>query len=129
MTLCRIALAWFSSGALPEGPTCLAKTSHWAASAVSWKDSGDAPICLAWARIALQHALIFCWLGLTDGPTHFLPPSEASFAGLLAVIATLVYEWYIARVALAVTSAQATLVVIIDLLLSTALGRVAESLY
>lgn len=64
-----------------------------------------------------------------DGWTGLLPTSEASFAGLLAVIATLVYEWYVARVALAVTGTQATLVVIIDLLLSTALGRVAEGLY
>jgi len=33
-----------------------------------------------------------------------------AFAGLLAAIAALVYEWYIARVALSVTGAQATLV-------------------
>jgi hypothetical protein len=48
---------------------------------------------------------------------------------LLAAIAALVYEWYIARVALAVTGTQAALVVIIDLLFGTALGRIAVSLY
>jgi hypothetical protein len=79
-----------------------------------------------WSQIP-QTVLVL--LVLLDGATGMLPPSEASFAGLLAVIATLVYEWYIARVALAVTGAQATLVVIIDLFLSTALGRVAEGLY
>jgi len=79
-----------------------------------------------WSQI-LQTALVML-VGL-DSVTGLLPPSGAQFAGFLAAIATLVYEWYIARVALAVTGAQATLVVIIDLVLSTALGRVAESLY
>jgi len=48
---------------------------------------------------------------------------------LLAAIAALAYEWYIARVALAVTGTQAMLVIIIDLLLSTTVGRIAQSLY
>src|SRR5271155_3723955 len=61
-----------------------------------------------------------------DGAMGLMPSSEASLALLLAVIATLVYEWYIARVALAVTGAQATLVVIIDLLLSDVVGRAAR---
>jgi len=68
-------------------------------------------------------------LVVLDGATGLLPPAEASIAGLLAVIATLVYEWYIARVALAVTGIQAALVVIIDLLLNTAMGRIATGLY
>ena len=79
-----------------------------------------------WSQIP-QTVLVL--LVVLDGATGMLSQSEASFAGLLAVIATLVYEWYIARVALAVTGTQATLVVIIDLLLSTALGHVAEGLY
>ncbi len=79
-----------------------------------------------WSQIP-QTVLVL--LVVLDGATGLLSQSEASFAGLLAVIATLVYEWYIARVALAVTGTQATLVVIIDLLLSTALGHVAEGLY
>jgi hypothetical protein len=79
-----------------------------------------------WSQIP-QTALVVL-VGL-ESATGLLPPSGAAFAGFLAAIATLVYEWYIARVALAVTGAQATLVVIIDLVLSTALGRVAEQLY
>jgi hypothetical protein len=79
-----------------------------------------------WSQIP-QTVLVL--LIVLDGATGLQPPSEASVAGVLAVIATLVYEWYIARVALAVTGAQATLIVIIDLLLSSALGRVAEGLY
>ena len=61
--------------------------------------------------------------------TALLPQSAAQSAGLLAVVAALVYGWYIARVALAITGVQATLVVVVDLVLGTVLGRVAESLY
>jgi hypothetical protein len=44
-------------------------------------------------------------------------------------MAVLVYEWYIARVALAVSGPQAALVVVIDVVLGTTLGRVAQGLY
>jgi hypothetical protein len=79
-----------------------------------------------WSQI--PQTVLFVLVGL-DAWSGFLPPSVASFARLLAAIAALVYEWYIARVALAVTGTQATLVVIIDLLFGTALGRFAVSLY
>ena len=79
-----------------------------------------------WAQI--PQMVLFVLVGL-DGETGLLPPLVAQFAGLLAAIAVLVYEWFIARVALAVTAAQACLVVILDLLLGTVLGRVADSLY
>ena len=79
-----------------------------------------------WSQI--PQTVLFVLVGL-DGATGLLPPSAAGFTELLAAIAALVYEWYIARVALAVTGAQACLVVVVDLLLGTTLGRVAESLY
>ena len=79
-----------------------------------------------WSQI--PQTVVFVLVGL-DTATGLLPPSSAHFAGLLAAIAALVYEWYIARVALAVTGTQATLVIIIDLLLSTTIGRIAQSLY
>ncbi len=79
-----------------------------------------------WSQI--PQTALFVLVGL-DSASGLLPPSGAHFAGLLAAIAALVYEWYIARVALAVTGTQATLVIIIDLLLSTTLGRIAQSLY
>ena len=44
-------------------------------------------------------------------------------------IAVLVYEWFIARVALLVPPAPATLVILIDILLGTALNRVTAALY
>src|SRR5271165_3063058 len=56
--------------------------SHWAAKALTWNASGEPPICLACARIALQQALIFTWLALlAPPPTHFLAPPDASASG------------------------------------------------
>jgi hypothetical protein len=48
---------------------------------------------------------------------------------LIAFLAVLTYEWYIARVALNATRAQAVLIVIIDQVLGTILDRVAQALY
>ena len=79
-----------------------------------------------WSQI--PQTVVFVLVGL-DGATGLQPPSGAHFAGLLAAIAALIYEWYIARVALAVTGPQAMLVVIVDLLLSTTVGRIAVWLY
>jgi hypothetical protein len=86
------------------------------------------PFMVAYNWSQIPQAVLFVLIGL-DGVTGLLPPSVVQVAGLLSVIAVLVYQWFIARVALAVTGAQATLVVILDLLLGTTLGRVAEQLY
>jgi hypothetical protein len=64
-----------------------------------------------------------------DGLTGLLSPSSLQSAELVAALATMVYEWYIARVALAVGGAAATLVLLIDLLLGTSLERIAQALY
>ena len=79
-----------------------------------------------WSQI--PQSVLFVLVAL-DSATGLLGSSAAQLAGLLAAIAALIYEWYIARVALAVTGAQAILVVIVDLILGTLLGRVAQSLY
>jgi hypothetical protein len=64
-----------------------------------------------------------------DGATGLLPPSILLAVQLVALIAVLVYEWYIGRVALGVTGAQAALIVIIDQVLGTALDRIAQAIY
>src|SRR5262245_8012907 len=46
-----------------------------------------------------------------------------------AMIAVLVYEWYVARVALDTTTAAAALVVFVDLLLGALINQVASSMY
>ena len=53
----------------------------------------------------------------------------AQVAEFAAAVAVLVYEWYIARVALAVSASRAVPVVLIDLLLGTVLGRITTALY
>jgi hypothetical protein len=79
-----------------------------------------------WSQI--PQTVLFVLVAL-DGASGLLTPGSLAFARLAAAIAVLVYEWYIARVTLAITGAQATLIVIADLVLNSALGRVAASLY
>lgn len=79
-----------------------------------------------WSQIP-QTALIAI-IGL-DGLTGLLSPATVPSAAFVAVVATMVYEWYIARVALLVGGAAAVLVVLIDLLLGSCLGRISEALY
>jgi hypothetical protein len=86
------------------------------------------PYMVAYNWSQIPQTVLFVLVGL-DAWSGFLPPSGASLARLFAAVAALIYGWYIARVALAVTGTQATLVVILDLLLGATLGRVAVSLY
>ena len=79
-----------------------------------------------WSQI--PQTVLFVLVAL-DGATGLLMSSALQFAQLTAAIATLIYEWYIARVALAVTGAQATVVVMADLVLGSLVARVAENLY
>jgi hypothetical protein len=92
------------------------------------RDGRFLPFMVAYNWSQIPQAVLFVLIGL-DGATGLLPPPVVHVAGLLAVIAVLVYQWFIARVALAVTGAQAALVVIIDVVLGTVLGRIAEGLY
>jgi len=92
------------------------------------RDNRFLPFMVVYNWSQIPQTVLFVLVGL-DTATGLLPPSGAHFAGFLAAVAALVYEWYIARVALAITGTQATLVIIIDLLLSTTVGRIALSLY
>ncbi|SRR5260221_3269717 len=79
-----------------------------------------------WCQI--PQTVLFLIVGL-DVATGILPGAAAEVAGIAAGIAVMVYEWYIARVALALPGVQAILVVLLDLVLGTALSQVAEALY
>jgi hypothetical protein len=48
---------------------------------------------------------------------------------IAAAVAVLVYEWFIARVALETTAAAAVFVVFVDLLLGVLISHVAGGLY
>jgi hypothetical protein len=79
-----------------------------------------------WSQV--PQTALFAVIGI-DGLTGLLSAASLPGAEFVAALATMVYEWYIARVALAIGAAAAVLIVLIDLLLGTALSRLAEALY
>ena len=79
-----------------------------------------------WSQIPQTTLIALVALNRASG---VLPTAASQFAELAATIAVLVYEWYIARVVLAATGAQAALVVILDVLLGSVIGRIAQMLY
>jgi hypothetical protein len=99
------------------------------------------PLCRALGRehrfLAFMVAYNWCQVPQTllflivelDVATGILPGTAADLAGFVVAIAVMVYEWYIAKVALAVPAAQAMLVVLVDLMLGVVLSRVGASLY
>jgi hypothetical protein len=48
---------------------------------------------------------------------------------LFAGLATLVYEWYIARVGLALSGGRAVLIIAIDVVLATLLSHISMTMY
>jgi len=50
-------------------------------------------------------------------------------ADLVVGVAALVYEWYVARVALAVSRLRAALVILVDVVLATVLSHISATLY
>ncbi|MGH7045209.1 MAG: hypothetical protein ACREE2_02310 [Stellaceae bacterium] len=76
----------------------------------------------------LPQSVLFVLVGL-DQETGFLGDPITQIIELAAGIAVLVYEWYIARVALETNGGAATLVVVIDLVLGLVVSRTAGSLY
>ena len=78
-----------------------------------------------WAQVPQTVLITIVVLASATG----LAPAAAASFELAAMVAVLVYEWYIARVALTVTGAQAVLVVVFDVMLGVVLGRIALMLY
>lgn len=63
------------------------------------------------------------------GAAGVLPTEGIVLGDFIVGIGALVYEWYISRVALAVSGLQAVLVLLIDLVLATLLSNIAAALY
>lgn len=76
----------------------------------------------------LPQSVLFVVVGL-DSELGLLGAPVAQALEVAAAIAVLVYEWYIARVALQTTGLAASLVVLIDLVLGVIVSRAAGSLY
>jgi hypothetical protein len=76
----------------------------------------------------LPQMVVFTIVALA-GATSLLPGEGVLIADIVVGIAALVYEWYIARVALAVSRSQAVLVIVVDIALATLLTHLSTALY
>ncbi len=76
----------------------------------------------------LPQSLLFVLVGLQSAG-GLLPAPAGQAVEAAAVVAVLVYEWYIARVALDISGSAAALIVVVDLALGIVIDRAAGSLY
>jgi hypothetical protein len=76
----------------------------------------------------LPQSVLFVLVGL-QSETGVLSDPISQTIEIAAAVAVLVYEWYIARVALETSGAAATLVVLVDLVLGVLITRAAAGLY
>jgi hypothetical protein len=76
----------------------------------------------------LPQSVLFVVVGI-EGETGALSDPVSQTIEIAAAIAVLVYEWYIARVALETNGATAAVVVLVDLVLGLLITRAAGSLY
>jgi len=76
----------------------------------------------------LPQSALFVLLGI-GSESSMLGSRAGASLDVIAAIATLVYEWYIARVALEVTASTAAFVVLVDLVLGVFISYIASSLY
>lgn len=79
-----------------------------------------------WSMI-LQNAL-FLPIGIL-GATGAIPGDAASFLWLIALVAVLVYTWFIARTALALPPFTCVGIVVLDIALSFLVSAIADGLY
>jgi hypothetical protein len=76
----------------------------------------------------LPQSVLFVLVGIQSESGLLSAPISQTIE-IVATVAVLVYEWYIARVALETSGAAATLVVLVDLVLGVLITRAAGSLY
>jgi hypothetical protein len=79
-----------------------------------------------WCQV--PQTIVFTVVALFGGAS-LLSPNAMLAVDLILGIAALVYEWYIARVALAVTGPKASLVILCDVLLAVVLTHISRVLY
>jgi branched-subunit amino acid transport protein AzlD len=76
----------------------------------------------------LPQSALFVLVGIGT-ESRVLSSGTGESLDIVAAIASLVYEWYIARVALDITSSTAVFIVFVDLVLGAFISRIASSLY
>ena len=79
-----------------------------------------------WCQV--PQSVLFVLVGIEAG-SGVLSAQASETLDIVAAVATLVYEWYIARIALETTGSAAAFVVLVDLVLGVFLSRISGSLY
>jgi len=79
-----------------------------------------------WSQVLQSALFVLVGLGTGSGAPDAAP---AQAIEAVAAVAVLVYEWFIARVALDTTTAAAALIVVVDLILGVLVSNIAGSLY
>jgi len=79
-----------------------------------------------WCQV--PQSVLFVLVGMAT-ESGILGARAGESLDIVAALATLVYEWYIARVALDTTVAAAAFIVLIDLILGVFISRIAAGLY
>jgi hypothetical protein len=79
-----------------------------------------------WCQV--PQSVLFLLVGMAT-ESRILGARAGESLDIVAAIATLVYEWYIARVALDTTVAAAAFIVLVDLIIGVVISRVAGGLY
>jgi hypothetical protein len=97
---------------------------------VDWLQRGDRffGFMTAYNWCQVPQTVVFAVIALAGG-VGLLSTDGLLIADLIAGLAALVYEWYVSRVALAVSAGRAVLVIIVDVVLATVLSHVSSSLY
>src|SRR5258708_17430607 len=85
----------------------------------------DFLIVYNWSQV-LQYALFVLVTGTAQ--SALLPAALAGGIVTAATAAVLVYEWFIARVALDIAGSAAAMIVLVDLVLGAVISRAAEAL-
>lgn len=97
---------------------------------VDWLGRGDGffrfMVAYNWCQV--PQTVAFTLVALI-GAAGALPVNALLLGDLVVGIGALVYEWYVARVALAVSGARAVLVIVFDMILATVLSYVSAALY
>src|ERR1700722_2868347 len=97
---------------------------------VDWLQRGNRyfgfMVAYNWCQV--PQTVVFATVALA-GAIGLLSAEGMLIADLIAGLAALVYEWYVSRVALAVSRPRAALVILADVLLATLLSHVSASLY
>jgi hypothetical protein len=97
---------------------------------VDWLQRGDRyfrfMVAYNWCQV--PQTLLFAAVALLGG-AGILPAEGMLIGDLIAGLAALAYEWYVSRVALAVSGGLAALVIVADMLLATLLSHISAALY